>query len=126
MADTYDVMTARDTYRDPVTSMEAMRELQPLMGDVGADLGKAVQRAGKSPRESSQWSQVGHIWTLPLWSLRKPQPVYGCVGVVLSGARRSKPSGVLSLPGPVPGESVRPYCQTMRLVFGLMITTRSR
>ena len=29
VADTYDVRTARDTYRDPVASMDAMRELQP-------------------------------------------------------------------------------------------------
>jgi putative nucleotidyltransferase with HDIG domain len=32
VADTYDVMTARDTYRDPVSSMEAMRELQRVAG----------------------------------------------------------------------------------------------
>jgi putative nucleotidyltransferase with HDIG domain len=32
VADTYDVMTARDTYRNPVTSMEAMRELQRVAG----------------------------------------------------------------------------------------------
>jgi putative nucleotidyltransferase with HDIG domain len=32
VADTYDVMTARDTYRDPVASMDAMRELQRCSG----------------------------------------------------------------------------------------------
>jgi putative nucleotidyltransferase with HDIG domain len=32
VADTYDVMTARDTYREPVSSMEAMRELQRVAG----------------------------------------------------------------------------------------------
>jgi putative nucleotidyltransferase with HDIG domain len=32
VSDTYDVMTARDTYRNPVTSMEAMRELQRVAG----------------------------------------------------------------------------------------------
>ena len=32
VADTYDVMTARETYRDPVSSMEAMRELQRVAG----------------------------------------------------------------------------------------------
>jgi HD-GYP domain-containing protein (c-di-GMP phosphodiesterase class II) len=32
VADTYDVMTARNTYRDPVASMEAMRELQRCAG----------------------------------------------------------------------------------------------
>jgi putative nucleotidyltransferase with HDIG domain len=32
VADTYDVMTARDTYRDPVASMDAMRELQRCAG----------------------------------------------------------------------------------------------
>ena len=32
VADTYDVMTARDTYREPVSSMEAMRELQRVSG----------------------------------------------------------------------------------------------
>jgi putative nucleotidyltransferase with HDIG domain len=31
-ADTYDVMTARDSYRTPVSSMEAMRELQDVSG----------------------------------------------------------------------------------------------
>ncbi len=32
VADTYDVMTARDSYRDPVASLEAMRELQRCAG----------------------------------------------------------------------------------------------
>ncbi len=32
VADTYDVMTARETYREPVSSMEAMRELQRVAG----------------------------------------------------------------------------------------------
>jgi putative nucleotidyltransferase with HDIG domain len=32
VADTYDVMTARDTYRNPVASMDAMRELQRCSG----------------------------------------------------------------------------------------------
>jgi putative nucleotidyltransferase with HDIG domain len=32
IADTYDVMTARDSYRDPVASLEAMRELQRCAG----------------------------------------------------------------------------------------------
>ena len=32
VSDTYDVMTARDTYRDPVASMDAMRELQRCAG----------------------------------------------------------------------------------------------
>jgi putative nucleotidyltransferase with HDIG domain len=32
VADTYDVMTARDSYRDPVASIEAMRELQRCSG----------------------------------------------------------------------------------------------
>ncbi len=32
VADTYDVMTARDSYRDPVASIEAMRELQRCAG----------------------------------------------------------------------------------------------
>ena len=32
VADTYDVMTARDTYREPVSSMDAMRELQRVAG----------------------------------------------------------------------------------------------
>jgi putative nucleotidyltransferase with HDIG domain len=32
VADTYDVMTARDSYREPVSSMEAMRELQRVAG----------------------------------------------------------------------------------------------
>ncbi|MDQ6915741.1 MAG: HD-GYP domain-containing protein [Actinomycetota bacterium] len=31
-ADTYDVMTARDSYRTPVSSMDAMRELQSVSG----------------------------------------------------------------------------------------------
>jgi HD-GYP domain-containing protein (c-di-GMP phosphodiesterase class II) len=32
VADTYDVMTARDSYRDPVSSMEAIQELQRVAG----------------------------------------------------------------------------------------------
>jgi putative nucleotidyltransferase with HDIG domain len=32
VADTYDVMTARDSYRDPVSSFEAIRELQRVAG----------------------------------------------------------------------------------------------
>jgi putative nucleotidyltransferase with HDIG domain len=32
VADTYDVMTARDSYRDPVSSMEAIHELQRVAG----------------------------------------------------------------------------------------------
>jgi putative nucleotidyltransferase with HDIG domain len=32
VADTYDVMTARDSYRDPVSSMEAIHELQSVSG----------------------------------------------------------------------------------------------
>ena len=33
VADTYDVMTARDSYRNPVSSEEAIAELQPCAGD---------------------------------------------------------------------------------------------
>ena len=32
MADTYDVMTARDSYRDPVSSFEAIQELRRVAG----------------------------------------------------------------------------------------------
>lgn len=53
-------------------------------------------------------------------------PVWGCVGVELSASKRSKPSGIDSLPTEVPGVSVRPYCHTIELVVGSITMMRSR
>jgi hypothetical protein len=53
-------------------------------------------------------------------------PLTGWVGVVPSGRRLSKPSGMDTRPVAVPGTSVSPYCQTMLSVVGSMTTTRSR
>lgn len=54
------------------------------------------------------------------------QPVWGCVGVTWLASRRSKPSGIDSIPGVVPDTSVMPYCQTIELVVGSITTTRFR
>ena len=44
-ADTYDVMTARDSYRDPVSSEEALAELRRVAGSqLDADGGRHVRR----------------------------------------------------------------------------------
>ena len=53
-------------------------------------------------------------------------PVSGWVGVVPFGRSRSKPSGVFSRPGAVPGVSATPYCHTSAPVTGSMATIRSR
>src|SRR5216683_1022576 len=52
------------------------------------------------------------------------QPVVGCVGVEPFGSSRSKPSGVYSLPAPVPCLPVMPYCHTSALVTGSKATMR--
>ena len=51
-------------------------------------------------------------------------PVARCVGVVPFGSSRSNPSGMCSLPGPVPRLPVMPYCQTSAPVAGSMATMR--
>ena len=49
------------------------------------------------------------------------QPVVRWVGVVPLGSSRSKPSGVWSLPGPVPCLPWMPYCQTIAPVAGSIV-----
>lgn len=51
-------------------------------------------------------------------------PVMGCVGVDPLGSSRSKPSGVCSWPGAVPGLPVVPYCHTSAPVAGSIATIR--
>ena len=51
VADTYDVMTARDSYRRPVSSEAAMAELRRVSGtQLDADVVEAFERHGRSRR----------------------------------------------------------------------------
>ena len=53
VADTYDVMTARDSYRDPVSSFEAIAELRRIAGtQLDAELRRDLRPACSPTRTS--------------------------------------------------------------------------
>ena len=97
-------------------------------GDCGLGLGPVhVPESGQSVTPCARMQRA----TFRI-SLREPRllsveryPVLGWVGVAPVGLSRSKPSGVFRLPGPVPGWSVWPYCQTSAPVAGSIATIRS-
>ena len=123
----------------------ASRKRCPMLIDVRTKISR-ITRAMRSPTaESAHQSSAAtpmpstttseyHAASLDLTALRSyglhlaenGQPVSVWVGVVPSGRITSKPSGVLSIPGAVPGWSVTPYCHTSAWVAGSMATMRSR
>ena len=54
IADTYDVMTARDSYRDPVSQAEAIAELRRVSGaQLDGELVEAFIRLARAQRRCS-------------------------------------------------------------------------
>ena len=60
VADTYDVLTARDSYREPVSSMEAMTELRRVSG------------TSSTPDSSRSWARCSPTRASPIATARTP------------------------------------------------------